>query len=225
MPFVDLRRHTQVVAIDRGTGCGENLLEIDHDHGILATQRLQHGRRHRHHDRANLRNPHQVVCRTHGGLISGCGPAPSDEQAFSLNGRCSNAPGAPTRAFGRATETSPGDQRTTVPRSSVGGPHTTHQPGADGMTGHDSVCGLLTSGRRQPAYRPGKTMHDRWTVVPGHTRARDAGNRLLPPTLAADRLEEARHHCRRRSGAPHPPRCDDVGRTDVHLAKAPVRIS
>ena len=39
MPFVDLRRHTQVVAIDRGTGCGENLLEIDHDHGILATQR------------------------------------------------------------------------------------------------------------------------------------------------------------------------------------------
>ena len=25
MPFVDLRRHTQVVAIDRGTGCGENL--------------------------------------------------------------------------------------------------------------------------------------------------------------------------------------------------------
>ena len=28
MPFVDLRRHTQVVAIDHG-----------HDHGILATQR------------------------------------------------------------------------------------------------------------------------------------------------------------------------------------------
>ena len=25
MPFVDLRRHTQVVAIDRGTGCDENL--------------------------------------------------------------------------------------------------------------------------------------------------------------------------------------------------------